>query len=405
MRPNYAKLVKLYEGRPLAEAESLVREALGYDMAGRRVRERQYRPEDFDLGALFCETFGWNEFYACRQHGRLVSQVLEAAGATSSASFASITGQWTYSAVMDAYQAEEYVFKRLIPEKQSQFIDQEKIAGISQLGDMALVVPEAQDFPLAGPGQTWISWPEAQKRGLRVALTREMIFRDRTNVLLERCGAVGEWMGTSREKRAIDAVIDEGPGATSLPTGHRYRWRDQTLPTYGDNSGTHSWDNLAATNALTDWTSVDTAEQLLNQMVDPDTGEPIMADYNSLIVTKQLEKTALRVLNATEVRVTIPGFATSQSPMQTAVANPYAGKFQVISTRLLRARMSLATSWYFGNIARAIIYKQIFPLQVIEAPANSLDEFKTDIVRQWRADEMGAYGVVEPRYLCKSTVA
>jgi len=407
VRPNYQKIAKLYESHGAATAGNILRHALGYDGEGRRLKERQYQPADFDLGLMFSEIFGWNEFQACRGGGRLVGEVLEAAGATSSASFASITGQIVYSAIMDAYQKEEYVFSRLIPEKQSQFIDQEKVAGITQLGDQALVVPEGQDYPLAGVGQTWISWPEAVKRGLRVALTREAIFRDRTGVLLDRCGAVGEWLGVNREKRAIDCVIDQGPNAVNQPTGHRYRWRDQYINTYGDNSGTHSWDNLQATNDLTggDWTKVDTAEQLLNQMVDPDTGEPIMSDYNALIVTKQLEKTALRILNATEIRVATPGFATTGAPTQTQVANPYAGKFEVISTRLLRMRLTTPTDWFFGNPTKAFLYKQIFPMQVIEAPANSIDEFKTDIVRQWRADEFGAYATVEPRYMIRCTVA
>lgn len=405
MRPNYAKLVKLYETRPRAEAESIVRESLGYDGEGRRLSTRQYRPDDFALANLFEDCFGYHMMRACRRKECYVSEVMEAAGATSSAAFASITGQIVYSATMDAYQKEEFVFTRLIPERQSQIRFQEKVAGITQQGDQDLVVPEGQDFPLVSVGQTWISWPEAQKRGRRIALTREAIFDDRTNVLLERCAAVGEWLGVNREKRAIDAVIDEGPGANFLPTGHRYRWRDTYLATYGDNSGGHSFDNLAATNTLTDWTSVDTAEQLLNAILDPDTGEPVMTDYNALICAKQTEKTALRILNATEIRVATPGFATTGNPTQTQVANPYAGKFQVISTRLLRMRMTLPTTWYFGNPAKAIIYKTIFPMQVLEAPANSLDEFKTDIVRQWRADEAGAYGWVEPRYMVKCTVA
>src|SRR5262249_11223747 len=370
---------EMYRHHGAEQGDKLMREALGYGGDGKKLKERRYRPDDFNLGELFAETFGWNEFQACRNRGRLGSQGLEAAGATPPAALASITGQIVYSAIMDAYQKEEFIFTRIIPEKQSQFIDQEKVAGITQQGDQDLVVPEGQDFPLVGVGQTWISWPEALKRGRRVALTREAIFRDRTGVLLDRCAAVGEWLGVNREKRAIDCVIDENAGAVNQPTGHTYRWRDTYIRSYGDNSGAHTWDNLQAANDLTggDWTKVDAAEQLLNQQVDPDTGEPLMSDYNYLICTKQLEKTALRILNATEIRVATPGFATTGAPTQTNVANPYAGKFQVLSSRLLRMRLAAATTWFFGNPGRAFIYKTIFPMATLEAPSNSVDEFKT----------------------------
>jgi len=106
VRPNYQKIARLYESHGAATAGTILRHALGYDGEGRRLKERQYRPEDFDLGLMFSEIFGWNEFQACRGGGRLVGEVLEAAGATSSASFASITGQIVYSAIMDAYQKE-----------------------------------------------------------------------------------------------------------------------------------------------------------------------------------------------------------------------------------------------------------------------------------------------------------
>jgi hypothetical protein len=413
MRPNYKKLIDLYEHLDVPEANATLREAFGRDPESNALPTRQYKPADFDIPELFIHCFGYNAFDQCRKRGKeqgyLVHDVFEAAGATSTASFANISYQIVYSAIMDAYDLEEQVFSKVIPTRPSMFIGQEKVAGVTQQGDQDLVVPEGQEFPLVGVGQTWIHLPEALKRGRRVALTREAIFSMNSvgagGALLDRCAAVGTWLGVNREKRAVDVVIDENAGAVNSPTGHRYRWRDTYLNTYGDNSGSHSFDNLAASNDLTagDWTKLDAAEQLLNQMVDPDTGEPMMSDFNYLIVTKQLEKTALRILNNTEIRVSTPGFATTGAPTQVSVANPYAGKFQVLSSRLLYQRLNTKTHWFFGNLTKAFVYKEIFPRQVLEAPTNSMDEFKNDVVRQWRADEMGAYATVEPRFMIKNT--
>jgi hypothetical protein len=137
--------------------------------------------------------------------------------------------------------------------------------------------------------------------------------------------------------------------------------------------------------------------------VDPETGEPILTNATYLITTKQLEWTARRVLNATEVNVTTPGFATSGVPSQTAMKNPVAGTLTLVSSRLLAQRLATDTHWFLGDPTKAFVYKEIFAPQVIEAPPNNLEEFKRDIVRQWRADEMGAYATIEPRYMIKGT--
>jgi hypothetical protein len=416
---NYQKLIQLHEQHmqqpdKTPDPRRLIRESLGWTMDGARVEGRQFKPSDFDLGKLFCECFGYGEFRACQRSNsgsdkRLVHDVMEAAGAVSTASFQNISGQIIYSAIMDAYTSEDFIFSPLLPEKQSLFINKEKIAGITEIGDQALVVPEGQAYPMAGVGETWIAWPEALKRGLIVALTREAIFADRTGVLLERCQKHGYWLGENKEKRIIDCVIDAGPGSSNNPTAHRYCWRDTYIPSYGHNTGTHTWENWQQTNGLADWTNVDAAEQLLNQMLDPDIGEPIVIDWNTLVCTKGLEKAALRVLHATEIRVVTPGYAVSGAPTQTVAPNPYAGKFQVLTSRLLFARLTAAskptTNWYFGNPSKAFGYKVIFPMQVLEAPANSLEEFHRDIVRQFRADEMGAAFTQEPRLMVQNTVA
>src|SRR6266852_4142564 len=114
---------------------TLIREGLGWDMDGKRTKERGWKPADFDFGRLFEACFGWNEFAACRRRERYAYEVMEAAGAVSTAAFQNITGQIVYSAIMDAYTDEEFVFAKIVPEKQSMFIGKEKIADITQIGD------------------------------------------------------------------------------------------------------------------------------------------------------------------------------------------------------------------------------------------------------------------------------
>lgn len=395
MAANHKKLIEGFRRDPDAAAAGL-RDAL---------REKALKPADFDFGKLFVECFGWHDFQACRENKQLANDVMgrrlaEAEGAVTTAAFQNISGQIVYSAVLEKYESEEFVFTKLIPEEPvtNGTLEGEKIAGLTEIGDEVAVRNEGEPYALAGISENWIYAPRAVDRGIIVPVSWEAVFADRTGRLLEYCGDVGRWAGVNREKRAIDCVVDENV------TEHRYNWRTAgAIATYGDNSGTHTWDNLAASNAMVDWTDLDAAEQVFNGLVDPFTGEPIVVEPRHLVVTKQLEKTALRILNATEIRVATPGYATTGNPTQTNVANPYAGKFEVVSSRLLAARMATDTSWFLGDVTKLAKYRVAEPLSVVQAPSGNMEEFTRRIVSQHRVNERGAYYTREPRAVVKST--
>src|SRR5262245_16253082 len=109
MALNYQRLVSLYEHFDPQTANVRLLEQMGRDSEGRRIRDsngRPVRPEvdprNIDLGRLFCEVYGWNEFVSCRKGHQMAGAVFgrgggqaltEAEGAVSTASFANITGQ------------------------------------------------------------------------------------------------------------------------------------------------------------------------------------------------------------------------------------------------------------------------------------------------------------------------
>lgn len=385
--------------------ESYIRDPKNADAGFRAALvEKRIRPSEFDLGDLFRECFGDTEFYRCQKRQQSANDVYarfaEADGGVQTAAFQNISGQVVYSAILDPYKAEEFVFTKLIPEEPvtNGTLEGEKIAGLTEIGDRAAVRKENDPYTIASIGENWIYAPAVKDRGLIIPVSWEAVFADRTGRLLEYCGQVGRWMGMNREIRAIDCVVDENV------TDHRYNWRTAgQIATYGDNSGSHTWDNLAASNPLLDWTSLNTAEQVFNGLVDPFTGFPIVVEPKHLIVTKQNEKTALRALNATEIRVATPGYATSGNPTQTLAANPYAGKFDVISSRLLAQRTATDTDWFYGDVGMLARYRVAEPMQVVQAPSNNHDEFHRRIVNQFRVNERGAYYVREPRSMVKSS--
>ena len=389
---NVSQLRRLFEA---AQRDGQV-DRFNADLA-EGLRKKEIRFGDFSIRKLF-ENFVPDGreivgIYAPGENGS--TELRETASVVASSQFAKISGQILYNAVMEAYEQEAFVFTGIIPVVNTQF-NGERIPGISGIGDEAMIVDEGQPYPKAGVSQTYIDTPTTTKRGLIVEVTKEAIFFDRTGVLEDRCRRVGEALGLNKEKRAIDCVIDE------TVTDHRYRYRDTTIATYGDNSGTHTWDNLAASNALVDWKNIDAAEQLFSQMLDPETGEPILLNPSHLICTRQLLYTARRVINATEITVATPGYATTGNPTETKTGNPITN-YTIVSTNQLAARMNTDTSWYLGDPRRAFRYMQNWPLTVVQAPANNEAEFTQDVVMRFKASERGAFATIEPRAMVKCT--
>lgn len=356
----------------------------------------QLKPEDFSIRRLF-ENFveggreiadSWNP-----QHGGGGINLVESAVAVDTSAFSNITGQLVYTKMLQAYQHEDFVFSKLIPTVPTQ-LNGEKIPGIGEIGDMAETVNEGKPYPTAGVTEDWIETPATAKTGLIVPVTKEAVFFDRTGFILTRCGDVGGALGIGREKRGIDCIIDENR------TGHRYRWRGTTYATY---QASTPFVNIKASNALVDWTDIDGAEQLFDDLMDPNTGEPIMVSPRHLIVTRQNKNTAQRIVTATRMVSTTPGYATTGNPTETEWQNPYKGLYEVLWSRLLAARMGTDTSWYLGDIGKAFAYMENWPLTVVQAPNNSEAEFTNDIVFRYKASERGAFATMEPRAMVKST--
>lgn len=319
------------------------------------------------------------------------SMSLMESGATLSSAFSNITGQIVYNEVMQAYQDEAYVFTPLVRTVPTQF-NGEKIPGITRLGDKFESIAENDPYPLASVKEDWIETPQTVKRGEIVPVSKEAVFFDRTGLILERCSELGHFYAGNKEKRIIDAIIDENV------TTHRYKWQGTVYATFQTAT---PWINVKTSNGLVNWTNIDAAELVGSQLIDPHTGEPILINFKDLIVTRQLKNTARQIINAVEVR---KGDGASNTAV-TIGASPLETNYTVRSSALLASRLNTDTDWFIGDIGKAVRYMENWPMTITEAPPNSEREFTHDIVRQWKVSERGAAVVVEPRALLKSTVS
>lgn len=356
--------------------------------------EGHLRAEDFSIRdlaeGLVPHGHEWVRMMDPRSAGSV--PLLESGDGVDVTAFLNVTGQVVYSKVMEAYTQEAFVVSKLVDTIPTR-LDGEKIPGVARVEEAVSEIAPGMPYPSLGFGEDYIETPSTTKHGFIVPVTKEAIFFDRTHLVLSRAAEVGEILGLNKEKRLIDVVI----GATN-----NYKWRGTTYDTY-QTSG--PWVNVKSGNELIDWTDVDAAEQLFADILDPNTGEPVLIQANTVLVMPAYRHAAHRVFNAASIDYTADGAETT-----TTAANPL-GNYRVEESRLAYRRvMASGVSaeeakkwWFLGDFKKAFAYMENWPITVTQSPRNSEAEFNNDIVLRFKASERGAAAVLNPRYVVKST--
>jgi hypothetical protein len=361
---------------------------------GQSLREKHLRPEEFSIRdlaeALIPDGHQWVRQLDPRSTAGV--NVLETGDGVDVTAFLNVTGQVIYSRIMDAYTQDAFVMSRLVDSVPTR-LDGEKIPGISRVADQIEEVAPGMPYPHLGFGEDFIETPSTTKRGFIVPVTKEAIFFDRTHLVLSRAAEVGEILGLNKEKRLLDLLIG---------VANNYKWRGTPYNTYQTAT---PWINVKTANALVDWTNVDAAEQLFADILDPNTGEPVLVSATHVLVMPAYRYAANRVFNAAEIRYTAAGAATT-----TLAANPLS-TYRIADSRLAYRRI-LASGvaavdakkwWFIGDFRRAFAYMENWPITVTQSPAGSEADFTSDIVIRFKASERGAAAVINPRYVVKNT--
>lgn len=364
------------------------------------LEDGKLHPNEFSIRELAIALVpnGYQFVEACNPRSKAQIQLHESGSAVNTTYFANITGQIAFNAIKRAYDMPENIFSKMIPNVPTPF-NGEKIPGMEQIGDMAAIVPEGMAFPEATFGEDYLETPVTTKRGQICSVTKEAIFFDRTNLILERARQIGEFLGLNKEKRLIDVVA----GITN-----NHKWKGTTYNTYVSTP----WLNYLASNELVDWTDVDAAEQIFAGMTDPFTGEAISMGAKTIVTMPKYKNAARRIINATEIRF---GDGAS-STTQTVAANPLAGEYEVKSSVMLYNKIKATTAsgglgetvaataakyWFIGDFAKAFRYMENWPLTFVVAPPNGEAEFERDVVSRYKVSERGAAFVYEPRAIVK----
>lgn len=389
---KYRELKRRYDLDGPAKTVSHLREAID---------EGHVKITDFSLRDLAEALVPDGREWVRSMDPRNASNILEASDGVDVTAFSNITGQLIYSMIMEAYTQEAFKLSAMVPNIPTR-LSGERIPGIGNQKDVAEEVHPGMLYPSFGLGEDYQDTPVTVKRGYIVPVTKEAIFFDRTNLITTRAAEVGEILGLNKEKRLLDLLI----GATN-----NYNRLDNALNTYSitgaDAPPDGEWINRIYSNDLVDWTDVDNVEQLFVNILDPNTGEPVLIMASKVMVCPARRHAAGRVFNATELRT---GPTDEATGTQTAWANPLAGSYQVDSSRLLYRRLiasgesasDAAGTWFVGDFAKALAYMENWPITVVQSPNNSEADFNQDIVLRWKASERGVAAMMNPRYLVRS---
>lgn len=394
MRIHYQQLAKdtkqlIREGRG-GESKAVLREAFA---------EKVFSPEDFRLRQVAEATMGRDWVAACEPGlERDVCLVRESDGVDSTA-FSNITGQIVFSKILAAFDSPDLIGTSLIPTTPTR-LDGEKLPGVSQIGDKGQIVKEGMPYENVGIGEEYIETPETDKRGLIVPVTKEAVFFDRTNLILQRAAQVGASIALGKEKRILNAILGE---SSTFATGGKWKWKGTEFDVY--NSTTVDFASYFYVNSQTavleNYTDLDATENLFGDMKDPSTQEPIVIPgVRTLLVVPNLRQTAMRIINSTETRKLTNTSFTTLTPGDK-------GDYDIKSSPYFKTLLATntTTSWWVGNFGQAFSYMENWPITVSQAPTNNEAEFTSDIVARFKASERGAVAVMAPHFVIKSTGA
>ncbi len=388
---KYRELKRMYDKQGRQQTVKHLQEAL---------QEGHLKPEDFSIRELAEVTVGPERVREMDPRSGGGVDLLEAGEGVDVTAFSNIAGQVVQSKIMETYTQEAFVLSKLVDTIPTR-LDGERIPGIGRVKDEIAEVHPGMPYPSLGFAEDYIETPQTTKRGFIVPVTKEAIFFDRTHLILQRAAEVGEVLGLNKEKRLIDLLI----GATN-----NYKWKGTSYNTYSS-AGTGvapdgSWINVTS-EELVDWTDVDAAEQLFADVLDPNTGEPVLIQATTVLVMPAYRHAAHRVFNAAEITYSPTSAATA-----TTTANPL-GNYRVVESRLAYRRIIASGEaaddakkwWFIGDFKKAFAYMENWPITVTQSPPNSEAEFNQDIVVRFKASERGAAAVINPRYVVPSTGA
>jgi len=306
--------------------------------------------------------------------------------------FVNTVGAVIDAKIKEAYNQEIFAASKLVRTIPTR-LDGEKIHMFGTMSDDELSVTAGSSYGMAQLQADYIETPGTTKHGLIIPVTKEAVFFDQTHHLLERAAEVGEILAMNKEKRILDMVL----GLTRT-----YKQNGTERHTYLPGGTSDPWKNLLSGNELLNWESVERAEDVFGEMVDPISGSPILIEPNAVLVMPPKRHLAHRLFYASSV-------SYEDGATASTIRNPFA-KYRLVSSRLayqqLKSQQGVTNPdkvWIIGNFRKAFAYMENWGITVTKSASGSEADFTRDIVVRFKASERGTPAVIDPRYVVKCT--
>lgn len=340
---------------------------------------------------------------------------MEASEAVDASNFAAITGQILITTVQEKYKLANLIGDELVSTiPAGQNLSSELIPWLSDISPSPDVVQPGMPYSQTQFSGNYVRIPAIEKVGRICAITAEMIYSDKTSQALSSAESVGTYCGLVREERILNTVL----GLTGSYVYGTSVGAESTLNTYSTTAQagmTYGFINKVASYALSNWSSINTLEQLFYNMKDPNTGKPIQIfepGAMSILVMPFQKYNASRILNP-QTTTKNGAYATSGDVEQLESPNPLDTNYKILTSA--NARNLLVTSGvaastadkyvFLGNFKKAFVWREAKPLEVVQAPANNWAEFNQDITVAIKASWWGSCGVMDPRYVVQGLPA
>lgn len=390
-RVNVIELRRLFEAGQVDVRQKRARLNPFYAEFPTWLAKGQIKAEDVSMGHVF-EEFVPNgrelrRSYDTRNINTQDQLLLEANGSVDTSAFSNVYGQVVYSKIMERWKNPDLIWNQLVDNTPTN-LNGERIGGVGGVGDVFQTVGEGQDYPRAGFSEEWVDTPQTTKRGAMLTITKEAVFHDNGIGVLNNAARFTDGFAINKEKRVLDTVL-------GITTSYRYK-SAAAQASYVDSP----YDNLCATNALVDYTSIDAARRLFQAMVDPTTGEPIGVLPNTIIIPLGLDSVMDRIQNSTQI---VQGQISASVPRTYSPMPQSTGKYRVVTCQYVASRTGNNTTWFIGDPKRAFTYMMNWDITPTPMPANSYEEWNRDIIAGWKVSEKGVPAVIEPRYMVKNT--
>lgn len=368
------------------------------------ILDRKIKPEEFSIRSLAEALIPDGEEFVRSLDPRHAMNFREASMVNTSV-LGIISGNIIYSAMMEGYEAPEYVVSRMVDTQTGR--PGEIRPRFTPFGDDATTIPEGEEYPNVVIGTDWTTMPQPVKEGGIIPVTREAVWEDRTGQLLSIARDCGNGIWLRKELRLIDTLIGYTKNAGGY--GEFYKWKGTD---YAPFQLSTPWINSVASNELVDWTDMEAVENLFTNMREPTTGLPITIGGKTVLTTPQKRFAAARVFGGTELTYATPGgtdvsnFTKGPNPLQGY--NPQSSA--LLYDRLVRggnaglplAAANAANVYFVGDFQRALSWFEVFAVKFEQQGMESEAAFRRDVVAQFKFSMKGTGMWDDPRYMVRS---